>query len=260
MIVFVSPAKKLDEAPIAPPVPTTQGALMDDAQVLLDTAQRLSRGDLKSLMGISDKLADLNYLRFQNMDFPFTNDNAKPAGFMFSGDTYAGLDIGTLSAEDLTYAQNHFRILSGFYGILRPMDLIQPYRLEMGIKLQNPHGEDLYDYWGDSVRDVLVADAKNTDNPVLVNCASNEYSHVLSLKTLPIPVITPVFKERKGGVSGVAKIVSFSAKRARGMMARHIIQNRITTVDGLRDFDSAGYVYQPEQSDDNILTFIRDTD
>lgn len=258
MIVFVSPAKKLDEKPVSLNVPTTQGAFIDDAQVLLETAQGLSRSHLSSLMGISEKLADLNYDRFQNMSFPFTNDNAKPAGFMFSGDTYTGLNISTLSHDDIVYAQDHFRILSGFYGLLRPLDLIQPYRLEMGIKLPNSNGEDLYDYWGDRVRTVLVNDVQNHKAPILVNCASNEYSKVLgNLDTLPVQVITPVFKERK---NGIAKIISFSAKRARGMMARYMIQNRIDTVDGLKAFNSAGYDYQPHESDDTTLVFIRDSD
>lgn len=257
MIVFVSPAKKLNENPVSLPIANTQGVLMDRAQTLLDIARTLSRRDLSSLMEISENLADLNYRRFQNMVFPFTDDNAKPAGFMFSGDTYTGLDIESFTKDQLTYAQDHLRILSGFYGLLRPLDLIQPYRLEMGIKLTNPHGEDLYDYWGDSIRDTLVEQVEQHDTPVLVNCASQEYSKVLKPATLPVPMVTPVFKEQR---NGVAKIVSFNAKRARGMMARYIIENLVTDIDELKDFDDAGYVYQPDESDETTLLFIRDMD
>ena len=254
MIVFVSPAKKLDEKPVSLNVPTTQCDFIDDAQVLLDVAQKLSKSDLMNMMKISDKLGELNKQRYSDMTFPFSNDNAKPAGFMFSGDTYTGLDIKTLSDDDLVYANDHMRILSGFYGMLRPLDLMQPYRLEMGIKIKNPEGEDLYDYWGTRLRDGMTTAVKKHNVPVLVNCASNEYSHALQLKSMDVPVITPVFKEIK---NGVAKVVSFSAKRARGMMARYIIQNRIDNVDDLKKFKEAGYAYQADQSDATTFVFTR---
>lgn len=254
MLVLISPAKKLDFNGVRPDLPHTQPALLKDVEALAKVARKLKPADLKRLMGISDTLAALNHERFQNWKTPFALDNAKHAVLAFNGDTYQGLDAKTLSDADLAYAQDHLRILSGLYGLLRPLDLMQPYRLEMGIKLANPRGEDLYDYWGDrvtkAVNDLIAGDKA----PVVVNLASTEYSSVIDAKKIKGRLITPVFKEVKDGVS---KVIGLMAKRARGAMARHIIENRIEDPDRLRDFTAGGYRFQPKLSTDTVLEFHR---
>ncbi|WP_343561503.1 peroxide stress protein YaaA [Kiloniella sp. b19] len=254
MLVVVSPAKKLDESLKTRGLPVTQPDFIPETQELLEVAQELTRPDLKRLMGISDALAELNYERYRAFDFPFAEHNASAAAFMFRGDTYTGLDADSLSDEELLYAQGHLRILSGLYGILRPLDLMQPYRLEMGTRLSNPVGEDLYDYWGTRLADHLSADLEGHAAQVVINCASNEYFKAANEKAIRGTVITPVFKEEK---DGIAKIVSFSAKRARGMMARYIIQNRIEQPEDIRAFTEGGYKFQPEQSDQTTYIFTR---
>ena len=252
MLVIVSPAKKLDFDNPSSIDKFTQPAFLNEATELCKIAQTKTAGDLKKMMGISDKLAELNVQRFKDFSTPFDLSNAKQAIFAFNGDTYKGLDAGSLSNADLDYAQDHFRILSGMYGVLRPLDLMQAYRLEMGIKISNPAGEDLYDFWSDKI-------AKNLDGEnqsAIVNCASNEYFKSIDTSVLKTPVIETVFKEVK---DGKAKIVSFSAKRARGMMARFIIQNKIENAIDLKDFDSTGYKYQPSESNDNTFVFHRNS-
>ena len=252
MLVVVSPAKKLDFDNPTNIDKFSQPAFLTEASELCKIAKTKTAGDLKSMMGISDKLAELNVQRFKDFSTPFDLSNAKQAIFAFNGDTYTGLDAGSLTEKDLDYAQDHFRILSGMYGVLRPLDLMQAYRLEMGIKLSNPKGEDLYDFWGDKI-------AKNLDGEnqtAIINCASNEYFKSIDKSTLKTPIIETVFKEVK---DGKAKIVSFSAKRARGMMARFIIQNKIEKPAGLKDFDSTGYKYQPSESNDNTFVFHRNS-
>lgn len=249
MFCVVSPAKKLDFDTVAPSLPVTQPVFLDDTVELSETTRDLSRADLSRLMKISDKLADLNHARFQGFSVPFDTDNAKAAALAFSGDTYVGLDAASLSLEDFDYAQNHFGILSGFYGLLRPLDLMQPYRLEMGTRLSNPRGNNLYDFWGSQIAERL--NEINGDG-ALINCASNEYFKAVDKKALDGTVITPVFKEVK---SGVAKTIGLMAKRARGMMARYIIQNRIDDPEGIKDFNANGYVYREDLSKGNDWVF-----
>lgn len=254
MFCVVSPAKKLDyDTPLAD-LPHTQPVFLEDTQELHQTCKALTRADLSRLMKISEALADLNYARFQGFSTPFTEDNAKHAALAFSGDTYVGLDASSLSADDMAYAQDHFGILSGFYGLLRPLDLMQPYRLEMGTKLENPRGSSLYAFWGSQIAQRLNELTQGHEDRALINCASNEYFKAVDKKALAGPIITPVFKEIK---SGVAKTIGLMAKRARGSMARYIIQNRIDRAEGIKEFTTDGYAFQPELSTGNDWVFTR---
>lgn len=254
MLAVVSPAKKMNFDPIDNDRAFSQSSFMPETEKLMKTTRKLTALKIKRLMKLSDDLANLNYKRFQGMSVPFTQDNAKQAAFAFAGDTYIGLEASSLSNEDLDYAQSHLRILSGFYGLIRPLDLIQPYRLEMGIGLTNPRGSDLYDFWKDRIA-VGVNDAlKDHQHPVLINLASNEYFKAVKRKKLAVRVITPVFKEVK---SDIAKVIGFSAKRARGMMARYIIQNRIENPLDLKKFNMAGYEFKPLLSTENEYQFHR---
>ncbi|MBL54225.1 MAG: peroxide stress protein YaaA [Alteromonadaceae bacterium] len=255
MLVVVSPAKNLDFDTQVPVSEYTQPALLGDADALAQECKALSPADLSSLMKISDKLATLNANRFAEFSTPFTPDNARQALFAFNGDVYTGLDAQSLSEDDIAYAQQHLRILSGLYGVLRPLDLMQAYRLEMGTKLANSRGKNLYEYWGDTVTtEVNKALAAQGDN-VLVNLASNEYFKSVKPKQLDGMIITPVFKDKK---NGQYKIISFFAKKARGLMARYILQNKVEDVAGLKAFDTAGYYFSEEQSTETELVFLRE--
>jgi hypothetical protein len=255
MLVVVSPAKALDFDPVTPPLPPSVPRLLDAADEIGAVARTRSRADFKKLMKLSDALADLTYERFQAFDVSDPESDAKPAVFAYAGDTYRGLDVAQLSAADLDYAQSHFRILSGLYGLLKPMDLIKAHRLEMGTKLGNEKGADLYAFWGTRIADLLSEDcAASGGANVIVNCASVEYFKSVDRKALAPGVLTPVFKEEK---AGVAKIVSFYAKKARGMMARYMIQNRIDRPEGLKDFNEEGYVFRPALSDEKTYVFTR---
>ncbi|WP_420010889.1 peroxide stress protein YaaA [Tateyamaria sp.] len=252
MLVVISPAKRLDWA--ARDVEMTEPAMQDDAVRLVKTARNLTLGNLKSLMSLSDDLARLNRDRFQAFADAPDVDTTRPAMLAFAGDTYQGLEAASLSEADVAYAQDHLRILSGLYGLLRPLDGIQPYRLEMGSRLKTRRGASLYDYWRDDLSRALNAQAEAVNSDVLVNCASQEYFGAVAPKALKPRVVTPVFMEDKGQGP---KIVSFFAKRARGAMARHMIQNQVRDMDGLKAFDADGYVFQPSQSDDDRLVFVR---
>ncbi|WP_223428613.1 peroxide stress protein YaaA [Tateyamaria pelophila] len=252
MLVVISPAKRLDWTERT--VKTTEPAMQEDAVRLVKTARNLTLGNLKSLMGLSDDLARLNRDRFKAFAEAPETEITRPAMLAFAGDTYQGLEAGTLSEADVEYAQDHLRILSGLYGLLRPLDAIQPYRLEMGSRLKTRRGASLYDYWRDDLSKALNAQAAATDSDIVVNCASQEYFGAVAEKALKPRVVTPVFMEDKGQGP---KIVSFFAKRARGAMARHMIRNRVADMDGLRAFDAGGYVFQPAQSDENRLVFVR---
>jgi len=249
MLIVVSPAKKLNMDPINS-VDVTEPIFKEDVKSLINIARDLSSNELKDLMGISPKLADLNKERFLN----FGNQEKKAAGFAFAGDTYKGLDIEKLNENDLDWAQKHLRILSGLYGLLRPLDLIEPYRLEMGSKLKGDHGNTLYDFWDNKISRNLNKYAREIGTNVLVNCASNEYFNAIKPNTLELRVVTPVFMERKDGKE---KIISFYAKNARGAMARFIIQNQITEVEKIKSFNLDGYNYDPKKSDENKLVFTR---
>ena len=255
MLVVVSPAKNLDYESSVPVSKHTQPELLDDASSLAQECKELSPAQLGSLMKISDKLATLNANRFAEFSVPFTNDNARQALFAFNGDVYTGLDAQSLSEQDITYAQQHLRILSGLYGVLRPLDLMQAYRLEMGTKLENSRGKNLYEYWDNRITKVLNEALEAQGDNVLINLASNEYFKSVKKSALDGMIITPVFKDKK---NGQYKIISFFAKKARGLMARYIIQNQVRDVDGLKAFDTAGYYFCEEQSSSSQLVFLRE--
>lgn len=254
MLAIISPAKKLDFESDPNTDEHTQPILLKDAEVLAKRAKKLTRADLKNMMSISDKLAEMNYQRFQSFKPPFNLANARQAALSFAGDTYIGLDAPSLKKKDLAYAQDHLRILSGLYGLLRPLDLIQPYRLEMGTKFAINGKETLYDFWDSRVTDALnEATAKHKDRRI-INLASNEYSKVVQPNGLKGGIVTPVFKEIK---NGEARVLGMFAKKARGMMARHMIINRIENEDGLKSFRDGGYEFQPKQSDEVTWVFTR---
>ncbi|MBR9652927.1 peroxide stress protein YaaA [Thalassovita aquimarina] len=249
MLIVVSPAKKIDTTPVEGITPT-QPQFADRAEELAGVARDLSVDDLMKLMHISEKLGKLNAERFRD----FGEMEAKPAALAFAGDTYVGLEAGTLEDDEMAWAQDHFRILSGLYGLLRPLDEIQPYRLEMGSRLQNPKGKNLYEYWGGDIAEALNAQAADIGTDTLINCASQEYFGAVDLNALKLRVITPVFMEEK---AGVPKIVSFYAKRARGAMARFIIQRRLIDPEAIRDFDTGGYRFNPDLSEGDRWVFLR---
>ena len=249
MLIIVSPAKKLNMEPIQVVNPTKPNFL-DEAKQLVNIAKNLNVEELKSLMNISTSIAELNFERFKL----FGNQTKKPAAFSFAGDTYKGLKFAYMNNEDWEWAQKHLRIISGLYGLLRPLDEIEPYRLEMGSKLKGKHGSSLYEYWGNKISEKLNQHSKTTGSQILVNCASNEYFSVINLKKLLLKVITPIFMERKNGKE---KIISFYAKNARGAMARFIIQNRLQSEEDLKRFNLDGYKYSSEKSSEGKLVFIR---
>lgn len=254
MIILVSPAKTLDFE--TPPLidDNTQPLFLDDSQVLIDQLRKLPPAKVGKLMNISDKLAQLNSQRFKEWKQPLSPGDAKQSLFAFQGDVYTGLEADTMKKNDVKFAQKHLRILSGLYGVLRPLDLMLPYRLEMGTKLVNKRGQNLYQFWGDSVTDVLNAELDNMKKPIVVNLASNEYFKVVNKHKLTTDIISPVFKDKK---NGEFKLISFFAKKARGMMARYIIDNRILKPTDLQDFNTAGYKYNKKLSTDNEPVFTR---
>lgn len=254
MLLVVSPAKNLDYDTPAPTAKHTQPRMLDEAEVLVERARQLSPQQLGSLMKISDKLASLNAVRFNEWQQPFNTENAKQAVFAFNGDVYSGLDATTLKDSALDYAQQHLRILSGLYGVLRPLDLMQPYRLEMGTKLDNSRGKDLYAFWGSQIAQQLNQDMEKSGDTELVNLASNEYFKAVDKKALKASIITPVFKDTK---QGKLKVISFYAKKARGMMARYMIEHQVRSSEQLKAFDVAGYKYDATLSSDTELVFTR---
>ena len=254
MLALLSPAKKLHGAATPLAVPSTQPALMADVKLLSQTTASLSAENLKGLMGISDKLAELNHARFQQMSFPFTQDNALPAALTFAGDTYVGLGADSLSEDDLSWGQSHLGILSGLYGLLRPLDLMQPYRLEMGTRLRNPRGKNLYSFWREHLTAELRSRLADHKDKSIINLASKEYFSAVDSSALPGPVITPVFWEEK---DGKARTISFMAKQARGAMARFILQERVNTPVGLQAFEGRGYRFDKSQSTETKWIFRR---
>lgn len=246
MIIVLSPAKSLDFT-TPPTVAThTQPDFLDRSQVLIERLRQLSPLAISELMGVSDALATLNAERYASWHRPFTLENAKQAILAFNGDVYEGLDAPTLSPAALDFAQAHVRILSGLYGVLRPLDLIQPYRLEMGIRLANPGGKDLYAFWGERIVDTLNGALAESGATALVNLASEEYFKSVRVKKLAAPVVQPVFEDWSGGRY---KVVSFYAKRARGLMARHVISKRLRKVESLKKFSEEGYAFDDAASD-----------
>lgn len=254
MLLLLSPAKSLDfDTP--PHVATfTQPAFLDRSQTLIEQLRQLSPADIATLMDLSDALARLNFTRYAEWSLPFTPANAKQAILAFNGDVYEGFDAASLSAADLDFAQQQVRILSGLYGILKPLDLMQPYRLEMGTRFANRAGKDLYAFWGDTLLNALNAELAASPRPVVVNLASEEYFKAVIGRKLQGQLIQPVFEDWKGGKY---KIISFYAKRARGLMARYAVLNRLSEPEGLKEFDVEGYAFAPEVSDDKQWVFRR---
>ncbi len=255
MLMVISPAKTLDFETLPTTSEHTTPDFLDDSEELIEQLREMSPHDVSALMKISDKLGNLNFDRYLSWDKKFTLDNAKQALLAFKGDVYTGLDAESLSGDDLIWAQDHLRILSGLYGLLRPLDLIQAYRLEMGTKLANGRGKDLYQFWGSKITDALNQQQSDESLPVLVNLASNEYFKSVQSKQLNAEIITPVFKDWKGDKY---KIISFYAKKARGLMVAYIIRNRLNDVEQIKNFDSEGYVYNPAMSSAKEWVFTRE--
>lgn len=254
MLMVISPAKTLDyESPLATES-HTQPEFLDHACELIDQLKELEPHQVSNLMSISEKLGQLNAERFQNWHTPFNLDNARQAALAFKGDVYTGLAAESFSEDDFAFAQKHLRMLSGLYGLLRPLDLMQPYRLEMGTKFENSRGKDLYAFWGSILTDELNR-LLAADDGVLVNLASNEYFKSVKKKELNARLITPQFKDWK---NGQYKMISFYAKKARGLMCRFAIENRITQADDLKGFNLDGYYFSEEQSEGNNWVFLRD--
>jgi cytoplasmic iron level regulating protein YaaA (DUF328/UPF0246 family) len=253
MLVVISPAKKLDWSERA--VEMTTPDFLNDASVLAETARGLSVAELKKLMHLSDDLAKLNYDRFRDYAENPTPSQVRPAALCFAGDTYQGLEAASLDDEEMRWAQDHLRILSGLYGVLRPLDAMQAYRLEMGSRLKNVRGKNLYEFWTTQISEALHRQAEASGAKVLVNCASQEYFGAVPVEALTLPVVTPQFMEDK---NGTPKIVSFYAKKARGAMARYVIQHRLTEPDALLEFDAGGYGYREDLSTPGKPVFVRD--
>lgn len=255
MLMLISPAKSLDyESPLATKK-HSQPAFLEDSQQLIDELRELSPPDIQTLMKISPQLADLNFGRYLNWQQPFDTDNARAAVLAFKGDVYQGLQAESFSAKDFDFAQKHLRILSGLYGLLKPLDLMQPYRLEMGTKFANSRGKNLYEFWGEKITASVNADLKKLKSDVVVNLASNEYYKSVKPKLLNADVITPNFKDWK---NGQYKMISFYAKKARGLMVNYIVQNKITDPEAIKGFDVDGYYFSEEQSKGNNWVFLRD--
>lgn len=253
MLFVLSPAKTLDFAPPPPDLPATAPELKADTAELSAAARRLKASDLKRMMNISDTLAELNVARFQALP-KAAPESGVQAALAFAGDVYNGLDARNLDRDSLEWAQDRLRILSGLYGVLRPLDRIQPYRLEMGVRLATGRGRTLYDFWGDTPARRLNAAAAGHPDPTVVNLASQEYFGAVDLKTLKPPLLTCLFKEEKDGES---RVISFFAKTARGLMARFAIERRLERAEDLKGFDAAGYRFRPDLSGEREWVFSR---
>lgn len=254
MLLVVSPAKKLDfESPLVT-TKISQPVLLEHSEILIERCIKLSPDQIASLMKLSDKLAGLNAARFGEWSLPFTSSNARQAILAFNGDVYNGLDAASFNDTDFDFAQKHFRILSGLYGLLKPLDLMQPYRLEMGTKLDTVRGSNLYQFWGNIITNELNKTLVEQGDDFLINLASNEYFKAVNKKSINATIITPQFKDWK---NDQYKMISFFAKKARGLMARYIIQNQLTDVEELKNFDLAGYQYNKALTKGNDLVFTR---
>ena len=258
MILVISPAKALDYETPPTTATFTQPDFLDHAAELIEVLREKSPAQIAELMSLSDPLSSLNVARYASWSRPFAPDNAKQALLAFDGDVYEGLDAKSLAADDLAWAQDHLRILSGLYGVLRPLDLMQAYRLEMGTRLANPRGKNLYEFWGERITDelnrLLAREEDAGRERVLVNLASDEYFKSVKPKKLKGRIVTPVFEDWKGGRY---KIISFYAKRARGLMSRHVITHRIDEAEALKGFDAEGYAFAADASDADTLVFRR---
>lgn len=254
MLITISPAKTLDfESPLAT-THFTQPELLKYSQQLIEECRKLSSSDIASLMKISDKLAGLNAARFGEWQPNFTPENARQAILVFKGDVYTGMQAELFSEDDFQFAQQHLRMLSGLYGVLRPLDLMQPYRLEMGIKLKNSKGSDLYQFWGNTITETLNKALEEQGDNILINLASDEYFKSVNPKKLNAEIVKPVFLDEK---NGKYKVISFYAKKARGLMSRFIIQEKLTNKVQLKEFDLEGYQFNSAESEGNTLVFKR---
>ena len=256
MLAIISPAKTLDFSSDLPKkLLNFQPHLIEQSAQLIEVCRQLSPVQIASLMSISDKLAGLNAARFTEWTTEHNTQNARQAIYAFKGDVYTGFEVETLTQQDVQFAQQHMRILSGLYGLLSPLDLIQPYRLEMGTKLANPRGKDLYAFWGDLITQQLQQTIDQQQDNVLVNLASDEYYKSVKEDKLNAQIIKPIFLDNKGGKY---KVISFYAKKARGMMCRYLVQNRVTEVDQLKEFDLGGYWFDASASNSREFVFKRD--
>lgn len=250
MHILISPAKTLDMEKHGLEVQFSESPFLKDSQILVKELGKLKATDIQTLMKVSPKIATLNAERFSTWRLPFNAENAKAALFAFKGDVYTGLEAHSLNNAELNFAQEHLSILSGLYGILRPLDLMQAYRLEMGTKFQNKRGKNLYEFWGTKI----AKEINTRETECIINLASNEYFKAVDKKTLKAKIITPVFKDEK---NGVFKVISFFAKKARGMMTRYIIQNNISDIEEIKNFNLGGYLYNPDLSTDKEWVFTR---
>lgn len=255
MLALISPAKTLDYETTLPSSNFTQPRLLDQSEQLIEVCRELSASQLVSLMSVSEKIAQLNVARFQDWQTEFDFANARQAIFAFKGDVYTGLDAYALNDSQLDFAQQHLRMLSGLYGLLRPLDLMMPYRLEMGTKLQNPRGSNLYEFWGKRITDLIQQDLQHTNSQILLNLASDEYYKAVEESALDAQIIKPVFLDQK---NGKYKVISFYAKKARGLMARFVIEQQIQQVEDLKAFNSEGYYFDAENSNAKELVFKRE--
>ena len=250
MHLLISPAKTLDMNVETGPANTTLSPFLKESSLLIKDLKKLKSTEIQSLMKVSSKIAELNAERFNTWNLPFNKMNAKAAIHAFKGDVYTGLEAESLSDDDMIFAQDHLSLLSGLYGLLRPLDLMQAYRLEMGTKFANKRGKNLYEFWGDKITEEI----NNREKEDVINLASNEYFKAINKKILKAKITTPVFKDEK---NGALKIISFYAKKARGMMARFIIQNRIKNVEEIKKFDLGGYAFSENLSSNKEFVFTR---
>lgn len=255
MLALISPAKTLDYESSLPTDQHTQARLLEHSQELIEVASKLSATEISSLMSVSEKIANLNVERFRDWQPEFDLSNARQAIFAFKGDVYTGLDAYNLKDHDISYAQEHLRMLSGLYGLLRPLDLMMPYRLEMGTKLANSRGHNLYEFWGHTITELINYDLAAANSELLVNIASDEYYKSVKDNKIQAEIIKPVFLDQK---NGKYKVISFYAKKARGLMARFIIENQIDRVEDLKGFNTEGYYFDAESSLKGELVFKRD--
>lgn len=255
MLALISPAKTLDYESALPTDQHTLPRLLEHSQQLIDVSRKLSASEIASLMSVSEKIAQLNVARFREWQPEFNFSNARQAIFAFKGDVYTGLDAYDLTLQDLEFAQTHLRMLSGLYGLLRPLDLMMPYRLEMGTKLANARGHNLYEFWGEKITQLVNADLEEANSDLLVNLASDEYYKSVKESKVKAKIIKPVFLDQK---NGKYKVISFYAKKARGLMARYIIQNQLNRVEDLKSFNIDGYYFDAVSSIQGELVFKRD--
>ena len=254
MLALISPAKTLDYESTLPTDTHTLPRLLDQSQQLIDVSRKLSATEIAKLMTVSEKIATLNVTRFNDWNQDFNFANARQAIFAFKGDVYTGLDAYALADQEIAYAQQHLRMLSGLYGLLRPLDLTMPYRLEMGTKLANPRGHNLYEFWGNIITDLINEDLAEVKSELLVNIASDEYYKSVKESKIKADIIKPVFLDQK---NGKYKVISFYAKKARGLMARYIIDNKIERAEDLKSFNTDGYYFDAESSLKGELVFKR---